>query len=150
MNSYKMPQKIFTVVWPVHILQHFFSMKISSFTTPCSFSTLIWSSTELWLHYLERYGHLKTPPLTSHVWHKKHSCFAAHQNLSSLFTHLKCIKCLDALQGTSRQNQCLAQKVQLTSSTGNSIFCIFWFYLPPSSACFSYNTSDLDDISTGM
>ncbi|WP_419586822.1 hypothetical protein, partial [Thiolapillus sp.] len=35
---------------------------------------------------------------------KKHSCFVAHQNSSSLFTHLECMNCLDALQGTSLTN----------------------------------------------
>ena len=35
---------------------------------------------------------------------KHHSCFVAHQNSSSLFTHLECINCLDALQGTSLTN----------------------------------------------
>ena len=106
-------------------------MKISCFTTPFSFSTSIWSTTRVWFHYLERYGHLKTPPLTSHVWHKKHSCFVAHQNSSSLFTHLECINCLDALQGTSLTNVQHKKFIEQVEMGTLVFFAYFSFTYPP-------------------
>ncbi len=70
-------------------LQHFFSMKISCFTTPCSFSTSIWSTPRVWFRYLERQGHLKTPPLTSHVWHKKAQLLCGSPKLKLLVHTLR-------------------------------------------------------------
>ena len=59
MNSYKLTSNLFTVVWPVHTLPHFFSAIICRFLTLEWFSTAEWPVSWMCVPYLQRYGLLK-------------------------------------------------------------------------------------------
>ena len=106
--------------WNYPVLQHPVHFQLQ-FDQPQGCGFIILKDRATWKHH----------PSQAMSGIKKHSCFVAHQNSSSLFTQLECMNCLDAFQGTSLTNVSHKKFIEQVKMGTLVFFAYFSFTYPP-------------------